>query len=111
MADEDLCQYIPQHPAAYCTKSLAEFPDERGKGCTSAISPGTGNPDYGPLYEAVDGLPEKLRLAVILFYFEEMDIAATAQVLGIPEGTVKSRLSKARKLLKEVLGRESDLQF
>ena len=29
----------------------------------------------------------------------------------IPEGTVKSRLSKARKLLKEVLGRESDLQF
>lgn len=111
MADEDLCQYIPQHPAAYCTKSLAEFPDERGKGCTSAISPGTGKSDYGPLYEAVDGLPEKLRLAVILFYFEEMDIAATAQVLGIPEGTVKSRLSKARKLLKEVLGRESDLQF
>ena len=28
---------------------------------------------------------KKLRLAVILFYFEEMDIAATAQVLGIPE--------------------------
>ena len=73
--------------------------------------PAPENPDYGLLYEAVDGLPEKLRLAVILFYFEEMDIAATAQVLGIPEGTVKSRLSKARKLMKEVLGRESDLQF
>ena len=73
--------------------------------------PAPKNPDYAPLYEAIDGLPEKLRLAVILFYFEDMDIAATAKVLGIPEGTVKSRLSKARKRLKEVLGRETDLQF
>lgn len=67
--------------------------------------------DYSVLYEAIDRLPERLRLAVILFYFEDMDIAATAHTLGIPEGTVKSRLSKARKLLKEVLGRETDLQF
>ena len=73
--------------------------------------PAPASPDYGPLYEAIDGLPEKLRLAVILYYFEEMDISATAKLMGIPEGTVKSRLSKARKLLKEVLGRESDLQF
>ena len=50
-------------------------------------------------------------LAKCKAYFEEMDISATAKVMGIPEGTVKSRLSKARKLLKEVLGRESDLQF
>lgn len=67
--------------------------------------------DYGPLYEAIDRLPEKYRIAVILFYFQDMDTAATAQVIGIPEGTVKSRLSKARKLLKEVLGNETDLQF
>ena len=73
--------------------------------------PALEQPDYSPLYEAIDQLNEKLRLAVILFYFEGMDIAATAQVLGIPEGTVKSRLNKARKLLKEVLDRETDLQF
>ncbi len=111
MADEDLCQYIPQHPAAYCTSPLLNFQTNEEKDALLQSVPAPENPDYGPLYEAVDGLPEKLRLAVILFYFEEMDIAATAQVLGIPEGTVKSRLSKARKLLKEVLGRESDLQF
>ena len=40
-----------------------------------------------------------------------MDIGATAHVMGIPEGTVKSRLSKARKLLKEALSSETDLQF
>lgn len=67
--------------------------------------------DYSPLYEAIDRLPEKYRIAVILFYFQDMDITATAQVMGIPEGTVKSRLSKARKLLKEVLDGETDLQF
>lgn len=73
--------------------------------------PAPMNSDYSLLHEAVNRLPEKLRLAVILFYFEEMDIAATAHILNIPEGTVKSRLSKARKLLKEALDHETDLQF
>ena len=71
--------------------------------------PAPTQPDYGPLYEAVDGLPEKLRVTVILYYFEEMDVNTTAQVLGIPPGTVKSRLNKARTKLKEVLGNEPDL--
>ena len=90
---------------------LLNFQTNEEKDAFLQSVPAPDNPDYGPLYEAVDGLPEKLRLAVILFYFEEMDTAATAQVLGIPEGTVKSRLSKARKLRKEVLSRETDLQF
>ena len=57
----------------------------------------------------LDHLPEKNRLVVILYYFDDMDITATAQILGIPNGTVKSRLDKARKLLKEALGNETDL--
>ena len=65
--------------------------------------------DYSDLYTAIDQLPEKLRLTIILFYFEDMDIEKTAQTLGIPTGTVKSRLHKARIQLKEVLGRETDL--
>ena len=67
--------------------------------------------DYSDLYAAIDQLPEKLRLTIILFYFQDMDIEKTAQTLGIPTGTVKSRLHKARIQLKEVLGRETDLQF
>lgn len=65
--------------------------------------------DYEPLYEAVRNLPEKLRLTVILYYFEEMDIQSAAEVLQIPTGTVKSRLHKARNILKEALGDETDL--
>ncbi len=59
--------------------------------------------DFGDVREAVDKLPKKLREAVILFYFEDKDIKNVAAVLKIPEGTVKTRLMKARKLLKEVL--------
>ena len=59
--------------------------------------------DYSYLHEAIDGLPEKLRITVILFYFRDMDIEKTALALNIPPGTVKSRLSKARKLLREAL--------
>ena len=67
--------------------------------------------DYTDLYAAIHNLPEKLRLTVLLFYFRDMDIESVADVLGIPPGTVKSRLNKARKTLKEVLTDESDLQF
>lgn len=71
--------------------------------------PAPQQPDYTPLHEAIDALPEKLRLTVILFYFRDMDIAATAAVLNIPPGTVKSRLNQARNRLKEVLAHEADL--
>ncbi|MDE6590243.1 MAG: sigma-70 family RNA polymerase sigma factor, partial [Oscillospiraceae bacterium] len=50
-------------------------------------------------------------LAVVLVFFRGQDRASTAEILNIPVGTVKSRLNKARKLLKEVLADETDLRF
>ena len=67
--------------------------------------------DFAPLHKEIDNLPNKLRITVILFYFRDMDIASASQALGIPAGTVKSRLNKARKLLKEALANEADIQF
>jgi len=52
---------------------------------------------------AVQSLPAKYREAVILFYFHDMDIALAARSLGLPEGTVKARLSRARDLLRQKL--------
>lgn len=65
--------------------------------------------DYSSLHEAVDRLPEKLRLTVILFYFEDMDLISTAALLKVPVGTVKSRLHSARKKLREVLQNEKNI--
>ncbi len=88
---------------------VLSFRDTREKDTMMQSVPAPEKKDYEPLYEAVRNLPEKMRLTVVLFYFEDMDIRSAAEVLGVPPGTVKSRLSKARKLLKEVLGDETDL--
>lgn len=53
--------------------------------------------------EAIDSLPQKIRLVVIMFYIEDYSIDDIKRVLNIPEGTVKSRLYKGRKILKELL--------
>ncbi|NLY48393.1 MAG: sigma-70 family RNA polymerase sigma factor [Clostridiales bacterium] len=59
--------------------------------------------------ETVLSLPAKYREVVICVYFHEMTIAEAAQALNIAEGTAKSRLSRARQKLKELLeGRVSD---
>lgn len=55
---------------------------------------------------AVLALPAKYRDTLTLFYFHEMDITATAQSLGIPEGTVKARLLRGRGLLREKMTRD-----
>ena len=52
---------------------------------------------------AVDALPEKYRVVVLLYYMEELPLAQIASVLRVPEGTVKSRLYQARKLLRQQL--------
>jgi len=53
--------------------------------------------------EAVNRLPEKLKIVILLYYMEELPVARIAPVAGIPEGTVKSRLYQARKLLEKEL--------
>lgn len=54
--------------------------------------------------EAINALPPKLRLTVILFYVEDYSTKEISRSMQIPEGTVKSRLNKARKVLREYLG-------
>lgn len=49
---------------------------------------------------AVLALPLRYREPVVLFYFHEMDVAAAAYTMKLPEGTVKARLSRARALLR-----------
>ncbi len=55
------------------------------------------------LHRAVNTLPPKYREVLQLYYFQEMDVPATASSLSIPEGTVKARLFRARDMLRAKL--------
>lgn len=60
-------------------------------------------PEDKSLFQAVMELPEKYRLVIHLFYYEEYSIAEIAALLRSAQGTVKARLSRGRKLLKSML--------
>ena len=55
------------------------------------------------LWRAIDSLPDKLRITIVLSGIEEYDTREVAALLRLPEGTVKSRLFLARQRLKELL--------
>ena len=55
------------------------------------------------ILKAVDDLPRKMRQVVILFEFEEKSYEEISKKLGLPVGTIKSRLFNARKILSEKL--------
>jgi RNA polymerase sigma-70 factor (ECF subfamily) len=55
------------------------------------------------LWRAIDALSDKLRIVVILAGIEGYDLGEVGRLLGLPEGTVKSRLFLARQRLKEHL--------
>ena len=53
--------------------------------------------------DAVERLSPILRETVVLRYFSDLSVAETAKALGVPEGTVKFRLSEARRKIREIL--------
>jgi len=55
------------------------------------------------IVRAIDALPEEYRTAVVLSDIQELRYAEIAEILGIPEGTVKSRLFRGRRLLQRKL--------
>ena len=60
-------------------------------------------PSESPVFQAVQALPQAYRDVVQLYYFEQYTVRETASILGRPEGTVKSLLSRARGQLKDFL--------
>lgn len=53
--------------------------------------------------DLLNNLSKDLKETVMLYYFEDFSVKEVAEILNIPEGTVKSRLSKARKDLEKIL--------
>ncbi|MBV7273626.1 sigma-70 family RNA polymerase sigma factor [Clostridium thailandense] len=55
---------------------------------------------YKELLKEVMDLPKKYKDVVILFYYEELSTTEISRILNIPDGTVRSRLFRAREVLK-----------
>lgn len=55
------------------------------------------------IHRLIDALPEELRQPLVLSTLEEMTSAQIAAILAIPEGTVRTRIQRARLLLKQKL--------
>lgn len=53
------------------------------------------------IQKIVAELPEKYRILLYLYYSGDMKIVEIADILKLPEGTVKTRLYKAKKIIKE----------
>lgn len=51
------------------------------------------------VFDQVQALPERFREVVILYYFQDCDTQGIARMLDLPEGTVRSRLHRARQIL------------
>lgn len=58
------------------------------------------------LFDAVMELPKKYRTVIHLFYYEDLSIKEISDILKIKESAVKTRLSRARSKLKNILGDE-----
>ncbi|WP_060861993.1 sigma-70 family RNA polymerase sigma factor [Paenibacillus riograndensis] len=78
------------------TVAVAEIPEETA--ASYAHFEDSGNVD---LQSCINRLDESLRLAIVLFYYEDLSIKQIAGVLGISEGAVRARLHRARRLLSE----------
>ncbi|MCR4840061.1 MAG: RNA polymerase sigma factor [Lachnospiraceae bacterium] len=61
------------------------------------------NDEIMALRENVKKLADKYRVTVLMFYMEEMSLKEIASALHVPVGTVKSRLNKAKSILKEMM--------
>lgn len=76
---------------------------ENSHGSIPVIDGGAAPERSALIWEAIDALPEKLRITMVLSAIEGHDIAEVARLLNLPEGTVKSRLFNARRHLQERL--------
>src|SRR5262249_21825372 len=71
--------------------------------CHEPAAPGSALITDMELSQCVDRLPEIQRTVIILFYLQERSVDEVARMLGMPEGTVKSHLHRARQALGAII--------
>lgn len=89
--------YRPDVENAGLANAEAGVPENAGDSCRE-------------LWDAVSQLDQEFGAVVVLFYYEDLSIKEIAKILGLPEGTVKSRLARAKRKLKVLLAGEAGFE-
>jgi RNA polymerase sigma-70 factor (ECF subfamily) len=125
----NLGQYRPEHPFGTWLYRLAvnqvldhgrkrrrEGP--RGEMPLTLEDPGPGPDDCALSHErsrmvraALDEVPPRYRNALFLVYIEGLRVEEAARTLGLPQGTIKSRLLRGREALRRILARRNPELF
>jgi RNA polymerase sigma-70 factor, ECF subfamily len=66
---------------------------------------------HAAVHRLIDALPEELRQPLALSTVQELNSREIAAILDIPEGTVRTRLMRARQLLKEKLASQLEVRY
>jgi RNA polymerase sigma-70 factor (ECF subfamily) len=59
--------------------------------------------DAEAVSQAIEALPEEYRVAAVLYFLQDCSYLEIAEILGVPVGTVRSRLHRGRRLLQKAL--------
>jgi RNA polymerase sigma-70 factor (ECF subfamily) len=89
---------------AAARRTLSDDPGEQ------AVSAMDARARWSRVADALTDLPAPERQAILLFAWEEMSYEEIADALGVPVGTVRSRLNRARSHLAAMIGQESAQQ-
>lgn len=97
--------------AVNCTNDFVTSAHYRHKADITEVPEESEEPSYeleekSEVWYAVQSLPEKYRIPIHLFYYEDMSIAQIAVITNERESTVRSQLTRARGMLKEILKEE-----
>lgn len=93
-----------------CANDLFRLPWRRREEPLEEKVPISEDPDVGSVTEAVLSLPARYRIPIHLFYYEGYSVAEIAGIVGKREGTVKSRLFRGRKLLRDRLKEDDEVE-
>jgi RNA polymerase sigma-70 factor, ECF subfamily len=82
--------------------SLDASDDEYDHEVAALAAPDPDDSATTSVAQVLDQLPERYRQAIVLFYMEDKSYEQTAEILGLPLGTVKALLHRGRKRLVEL---------
>lgn len=97
--------------AVNCTNDFVKSAHYRHRAVLDELPETSCEPSYefeekSEVYYAVQSLPEKYRIPIHLFYYEDMSIEQIAAITKEKQSTVRSQLSRARNMLKDILKEE-----